>query len=105
MKYSEVKKLVRKKSQVKLNEFKYTVSYIHIDGTQCEFVGSFIEQFDEWVAIYTEHHGYFIYHLTDLMSLDYLDDGTNPAVDFRHLIDYYDNIAIEALHLINVRIV
>ena len=81
--------------------FKYTVSYIHIDGTQCEFVGSFIEQFDEWVAIYTEHHGYFIYHWTDLAALITLNTVTKEIVDYNDRIDYYDSLVPDVSQLTN----
>ena len=101
MKYSEVKKLVRKKSQVKLEEFTYTTIYSHMDGSRCEFENSFIEQFDEYVAIYTEHHGYFIYHWTDLATLVTLNTVTKEIVDYKDRIYYYDSLPPEVSQLTN----
>lgn len=38
----------------------------HEDGTELDFNSAFLQKDDEWVYIFTEHHGFHVYHLEDL---------------------------------------
>ena len=51
--------VVRKRSRV--------IEFLHSDGTYCKFVSACFKRItDDWVAIYTEHHGIFVYHTEDI---------------------------------------
>jgi hypothetical protein len=39
----------------------------HADGSYLEFHGAAYEKLDcDWLAVFTEHHGYFVYHWGDV---------------------------------------
>ena len=49
--------------------FRRSATLNHTDGSRLYFNSAFLMLMDsEWVACFTEHHGVFIYHITDLSS-------------------------------------
>jgi len=38
----------------------------HEDGTELDFNYAFLQKDGDWVYIFTEHHGFHVYHLDDL---------------------------------------
>ena len=46
--------------------FNTIVSVKHFDGSNMEFWGADIQKESEWVMLFTEHHGCFVYHEEDL---------------------------------------
>ena len=51
--------VVRKRARV--------IEMQHCDGTYCKFISAcFRKVADDWISIYTEHHGTFVYHTEDL---------------------------------------
>ena len=49
----------------------------HVDGSYLEFHSAAYEKLnDDWLAVFTEHHGYFVYHCDDvkwIRQLSYRD--------------------------------
>ena len=51
--------VVRKRARI--------IEFLHMDGTYCKFASACFKKIaDDWMAIYTEHHGTFVYHTDDL---------------------------------------
>ena len=49
--------------------FRRAVTLNHEDGTYLHFDAAFLMRIQkEWIACFTEHHGVFVYHETDLHS-------------------------------------
>ena len=43
------------------------IEFLHGDGTYCSFMSACFRKIaDDWIAIYTEHHGNFVYHTDDV---------------------------------------
>lgn len=42
------------------------VFIIHEEGTTLTYRSAFIKEWQDWIMVFTEHHGYFVYHKTDL---------------------------------------
>ena len=43
------------------------IEFLHVDGSYCKFVSACFKKIaDDWIAIYTEHHGKFVYHTDDV---------------------------------------
>jgi len=50
----------------------------HIDGTRFEFHRAAFRQLDKkWVAIFTEHHGFYAYNVEDV---EYIQEWNSGAV-------------------------
>jgi hypothetical protein len=43
-----------------------TVCFRHGDGSECKYANSTYIKEDEWIFIFTEHHGVLVYHCEDL---------------------------------------
>lgn len=73
MNYKEVRELAKKRNEeIAIKDFVVDkkcriVEFLHCDRTYCSFVSACVERLDEeWFVIYTEHHGFFVYHVEDL---------------------------------------
>ena len=54
------------------------IEFLHGDGTYCKINSAcFVNIEDDWIAIYTEHHGNFIYHKDDLK---WVRESKNPNI-------------------------
>ena len=47
-------------------DFKDTVYIEHLDGTKMELHYATYRKDEEWITIFTEHNGIFVYHIEDL---------------------------------------
>lgn len=52
----------------------------HEDGTELDFNYAFVRKEDEWVFIFTEHHGFHVYHMEDLEKcVSYKDEENDQG--------------------------
>ena len=52
------------------------ISVYHFDGSYLEFHSSCFKKLDdEWMAVFTEHHGNFLYHFEDVMWIKEWDQN------------------------------
>ena len=59
--------------------FRRSVTLKHEDGSYLHFDSAFLMRVEnEWIACFTEHHGTFVYHITDLTS--YEEALSNPPI-------------------------
>lgn len=48
----------------------------HMDGSYFEFCSAAFEKMDnEWMVVFTEHHGVLVYHFEDVKSIRELNSG------------------------------
>ena len=46
-----------------------TVTVVCQDGSTCRFRSAFYHKEEEWIAVYTEHSGYHMFHLSTISSI------------------------------------
>lgn len=62
--------------------FQRRATLIHDDGSVLHFDSAFLLRVDvDWIAVFTEHHGYTVYHDSDLVSFE----QTMPIIDVEAL--------------------
>lgn len=49
--------------------FSHAVHIMHEEGTVLFYRCAFFERHDEWVFIFTEHHGFHVYNNEDLLRV------------------------------------
>ena len=66
IKAEEIRKVLSSKDFV-VRKRARVIEMQHCDGTYCKFVSACFRKIaEDWMAIYTEHHGMFVYHTEDL---------------------------------------
>ena len=61
-----------------VNKRAKVIEFLHMDGTNCSFTSACFEKIaDDWIAIYTEHHGEFVYHTDDL---EWVRESLRPEI-------------------------
>ena len=60
------------------------VTWLHADGSRFEVNSAAVRKFDDYIAIFTEHHGDFVYHIDDL---DWVKEHWRP----KHIYYNKDN--------------
>jgi len=48
--------------------FRREVTIIHEDGSYFHWRDAFLMKLDDWIVCFTEHHGFHIFHFSDLDS-------------------------------------
>jgi hypothetical protein len=68
MNYKEAKKIAKKLHNTAYGDISYyAVTIVHEEGTILHYQNAYAVKLDEeWVAIDTEHHGYFVYSMDEV---------------------------------------
>ena len=68
--------------------FNHIVMVEHGDGTKLELHYATLVREDEWVMIFTEHNGTFVYHNEDLNKIEEIEGAKKALIS--ELVDYVD---------------
>lgn len=80
MNYKEAKELVSKYDSALLasdTRFRHTTEIEMEDGSFFKWKNAFIMKFDCWMAIFTEHYGFHIFDLTDIITFTHYHEIGN----------------------------
>jgi hypothetical protein len=99
MSYLDVTDFARhKESNLTYDDFTNQVHWMHVDGSRGCWVRSFVSEVDdEWIIIYTENHGCFIYHKKDLLEVIEFNLENNSVTSYIELQEHNseENVEIE----------
>ena len=72
--------------QLSCTDFGYRVTLRHGDGSVLTFNHALLCLMDElWLACFTEHHGFFVYHVEDLERFEQVDMYFGKKVAVGHV--------------------
>ena len=58
-----------------VNKIPRIIAVNHFDGSYLEFHSACFRKIDdEWMAVFTEHHGMFVYHFEDVKTITELNE-------------------------------
>jgi len=60
------KRLVERDCELQASDFTSVVSLVHQDGSTFLFARAVFERVESWLLVWTEHTGYFKFHMDDL---------------------------------------
>lgn len=86
VRYQEIEKLVKEYDDKLLAtdpRFMRTVFLSHTDGSTFKWVRAFVVKKDDWIIVFSEHHGYHIFEQDDIYDVGQFHNQVHAIEDFK----------------------